>query len=230
MKQFCLLIAVASISVAATAHAQVTGTATLLGDAPKPVEIDMTGMADCMSLHTDPIYEPTLIVSEKKEIKNVVITIKPVSDTPLPKSDIPKSPAVLDQKGCQYEPHIRVGQPIEVHNDDPLMHNVHSKAETNPDFNLIQASKGAVDKIPALTAIETFAVKCDVHPWMSAWVIVTDNAFVAVTDDHGAFTLPAGLPDGGYTVHAWHEKLGDMDAKVTVKDGKGSVSFAFKAS
>jgi hypothetical protein len=73
-----------------------------------------------------------------------------------------------------------------------------------------------------------FLIKCDVHPWMSAYVGVFSNPFFAVSGADGKFSI-AGLPDGTYEVEAWHEKLGTQTASVTVgaSDAK-SVDFSFK--
>ncbi len=212
--------------------AQITGNVTLVGDAPKPVEIDMSGMPDCKAMHVDPLYEPTLIVGEKNELANVVITVKPLPKAaPLPTGDVPKTPAILNQKGCEYQPHIlivRVGQPIEVKNEDAFMHNVHSLAAANADFNIVQAGVDPGAKIEAPTAVETFRVKCDVHPWMSAYIVATDTPYVAVTDEHGHFEISAKLPDGDYILDAWQEKFGSQPTKITVEHGKAAVDIAFK--
>ena len=73
-----------------------------------------------------------------------------------------------------------------------------------------------------------FAVKCDVHPWMSAWVAVFDHSFFTVTKQDGKFSL-AGLPAGTYDVVAWHEKLGEQTASITVgADETKAQDFSFK--
>ena len=76
---------------------------------------------------------------------------------------------------------------------------------------------------------EYFRVKCDVHPWMNAWVAVIDNPYFAVTDKDGKFALPKGLPDGEYRVTAWHEKYGTREGTMTVKDSGGTVEFVYQA-
>ena len=80
---------------------------------------------------------------------------------------------------------------------------------------------------PQPKAPETFKVKCDVHPWMTGWVAIFDHPYFAVTADDGTFAIK-GLPDGTYTLQAWHERFGTQSQKVTVKDGKATADWTFK--
>ena len=69
-------------------------------------------------------------------------------------------------------------------------------------------------------------VGCDVHGWMSAWIAVADSPF-AVSGDDGRFEV-SGLPPGRYRVIAWHERLGEKSAEVTVPAaGRAAVEFSF---
>jgi hypothetical protein len=70
-------------------------------------------------------------------------------------------------------------------------------------------------------------VKCDIHPWMNAYVAVVPHPYFAVTGPDGAFELP-NLPPGTYTVEVWHEKYKSMEQTVTIGDGEtGTVEFTF---
>ena len=70
-------------------------------------------------------------------------------------------------------------------------------------------------------------VKCDVHPWMAAWVGVLDHPFFTVSAADGSFTIE-NVPAGTYTVEAWHEKFGTRTASVTVSEGASAGSdFSF---
>lgn len=225
-----LLAAALSLSLASVASADVTGKVTLDGKAPEPKSIDMSGVKECADQHADPVYEETIVAGEKGELANVVVHIK-TDDPASLGGEVPKEPAVLDQKGCTYVPHVlamMVGQEMMIKNDDPFLHNVHSLAQTNPAFNFGQPNKDPGKKVDSPKAAETYKIKCDVHPWMAAWVVVLDHPFFGVSKEDGTFAIK-GLPDGEYDVTAWHEKLGTQDGKVTVKGGKGEVNFTFKA-
>jgi len=128
---------------------------------------------------------------------------------------------VLDQKGCMYVPHVlalQVGQPLIVKNSDPFLHNVHALSNTNPAFNFGQ-NKDPGRKIDPMRAAETFRVKCDVHPWMSANFHVFEHPFFAVSKEDGSFAIE-NVPPGTYKVTAVHERFGTQTKDVTVEAGK----------
>ncbi len=228
-----LLSAATCAAISLSASADLTGKVTFSGKAPEPKQIDMSGVKECADKHPDPVFEQTLVVGEKGELANVVVSIK-AEDSPDLKGEPSKDPAVLDQKGCMYEPHVLamcVGQPLVVKNDDEFLHNVHSLAQENPNFNFGQPNKDdgkTVDQAPKTK--EYIRIKCDVHPWMSAYIAVFENPYFAVTGEDGTYAIK-GLPDGDYTVQFWHEKLAStpVEAKVTIKDGKGELNHEFKA-
>ena len=124
---------------------------------------------------------------------------------------------------------MRVGQPLEIVNSDPTLHNIHAMPKANPEFNNGQPIQG-MKMTHTFTAKEVMVpFKCDVHGWMNAYVGVLDHPYFAVTDTDGKFELK-GLPPGTYTIEAWHEKLGTQTQSVTIgaKETK-DVTFTFKA-
>ncbi len=144
--------------------------------------------------------------------------------------DPPAEPAKLDQQGCRYRPHVmgvRVGQPIEIANSDDTMHNVNAKGAANSGFNFGQPMKGMRHE-RAFSAREVMVrFKCDVHPWMSAYVGVLDHPYYAVTASGGTFELK-NVPAGTYTVEAWHEKLGTQTQSVTIAEKESkTINFTF---
>ncbi len=143
----------------------------------------------------------------------------------------PAEKPLIDQKGCMYEPYISAvmaGQAFDVKNSDPFMHNVNATPKANKGFNFAQANAGQVntkmfDK-PELGA--RFA--CNVHPWMIAYVHVLENPFFAVTDKDGSFTFKGDLPDGKYTLEAYHMKAGAVSQDIEVKGGKATAAFTLE--
>jgi len=234
-----IAVAAAALAVAGLtssyALADITGKVNLDGKAPEMKDIDMAAVKECASQHPDPVQEQTVIADDKGNLGNVIVAIKKEEGKDLP-GEASKEAAVLDQHGCMYEPHvlaIMTGQEFKVKNDDSFLHNVHSLATTNPPFNFGQPNKDEGKSVDPMKAAEYFRVKCDVHPWMNAYIGVFEHPFFAVTKPDGTFAIKtAGLPDGDYTVTFWHEKFASdtpAEEKVTVKDGKAEINHTFKA-
>ena len=229
------LLAAAALSVGfvSLASADITGKVKLDGKAPEPKEIDMSGVAECKAAHSDPVYEEQVVADDQGNLANVVVYIK-ADDPAALGGEAPKEPAVLDQKGCMYVPHVMgmmVGQDLLVKNSDGFLHNVHSLAQQNPAFNFGQPNVDPGKKVEPPKAAENIKVKCDVHPWMNAYIVVLEHPFFAVSKEDGSFTIKGNPPDGDYTMAAWHESLGTQEVQVSVKDGKAELAepITFKA-
>ena len=122
-----------------------------------------------------------------------------------------------------------VGQVLEIRNSDATLHNVHSLSKLNKPFNRAEPMKNMV-VTEKFEKPETFKVKCDVHPWMNAYIGVFNNPFYAVTGDDGSFDLK-GVPPGEYIVETWQEKYGTQTAKVKVgATGKITLNFTYEGS
>jgi plastocyanin len=158
----------------------------------------------------------------------VVVSLKGVTGKSTGAS---QPPVVLDQKGCLYTPQIlaiQTGQKLIVKNSDPCLHNVHATPTVpgNPESNQGQGP-GAPDLTFTYTQPEMFLrFKCDVHPWMFAWVSVFDSPWFCVSGPDGKFVIK-NVPPGKYTVEAAHRKLGTQTQDVEVKDGDVTANFTF---
>jgi len=149
----------------------------------------------------------------------------------------PEGKALVEQKGCRYVPHVLCivkGTAVTFKNDDDTLHNVHGleyrgKDENSLDlFNLGETRGMAIDQEFGQTGI--FKIKCDVHPWMLGWIIVTGARYFAVTGPDGSFQFPAGLPDGSYHAQAWHSGFEKpLVRDFTVKDGNATLELEFNA-
>ena len=219
-----------SLFVAAVSHAadsaSISGKITFDGTPPKQKKIKTDADLKCAEMHADsPLMSEEVVVNPNGTLKNVFVYIKSgLTQT----YDTPKTTNEIDQTGCHYVPHVfgmMAKQPLKIVNQDDTLHNIHAmpQAEGNKEFNLGQPTKGQ-------EAIRTFAnpevmvhFKCDVHPWMSAYVGVLNNPFYSVTGDDGSFSLK-GLPAGEYEVAAWHEKYGEQVQKIKVGDGEAKTA------
>ena len=195
----------------------VKGVVNLDGVAPKNEAIKMNADPVCAREVTTPQMMETYVVgSDGKSLGNVFVYVKDgLGDL---KFDAPTTPITVDQKGCRYHPHvfgIQVGQPLEIINSDPTLHNIHAVAKNNREFNNGQPLQN-MKTTHTFTAPEVMVpFKCDVHGWMNAYVGVLPHPFFAVTDTSGSFSLKS-LPPGTYTIEAWHEKLGTATQSVTL--------------
>ena len=235
MKVRLAVAALALAGMGSFAMADITGKVNLDGKAPEMKDIDMAAVKECASQHPDPVPEQTVVADDKGNLANVIVAIKKEEGKDLP-GEAPKEAAELDQHGCMYEPHVvamMTGQEFKVKNQDAFLHNVHSLSTVNPPFNFGQPNKDDGKPVEPMKAAEYFRVKCDVHPWMSAYIGVFEHPYFAVTKPDGTFSIKtAGLPDGDYTVTFWHEKYASdtpAEEKVTVKDGKAEINHTFKA-
>jgi plastocyanin len=207
----------------------VTGRVVFEGAAPKPAVLRMDSDPNCVQPNMTATVE-TLIVGDGGALQNVFVYVKDgLGDLRFP---VPATPALLDQKGCHYVPHVfgvQVGQPVEVLNSDATLHNVHAIPKTNREFNTGQPLAGMKHTHRFSTREVMVPFKCDVHPWMYAYVGVLDHPYFAVSAADGTFSLK-GLPPGTYTVEAWHETLGTQTQTVTIGATETTeVAFAFKA-
>jgi hypothetical protein len=158
----------------------------------------------------DDVPDESLLVADGR-VANVIVALRGAALAPLPPAR-----AVLDQQRCRFTPRVQVaplGSTLDVVNGDPLLHSVHAWAGRMTRFSLPMPTQGM--RTPAkLDRPGLLAIRCDIHGWMSAWLLVAEGPAV-VTGADGAFTL-RDLPPGSYTVTAWHERLGEQAAEVTV--------------
>ncbi|HEV2862987.1 MAG TPA: carboxypeptidase regulatory-like domain-containing protein [Pyrinomonadaceae bacterium] len=188
----------------------IAGTITFAGAAPAPRAISMDQDPVCAGSNPNAAAEDIVVNGDK--LQNVFVYVKEgkIGDKSVAGFSFPApaQPAVLDQHGCRYVPHVmgvQANQKISVTNSDATSHNVNAQAEKNQKFNQGQGP-GAAPIEKTFTRAETLIpVKCNQHPWMRAYVGVLSHPFFAVTDKDGHFEIK-GVPAGTYTLVAWHEK------------------------
>jgi plastocyanin len=195
----------------------VTGTITFSGTAPTLKPLAMDADPACAKKHSSPVPNEMLALGNGNTMGNVMVYVS--KGIPAGKTyPAPTTPVVLDQNGCQYKPHVMalmVGQPYKIVNSDGILHNVHALPKVNTPFNKPMPATVKETTVTFPKPEANFPIKCDVHPWMGAYMGVFNHPFFAVTATDGKYTI-SGLDPGTYEITAWHERLGTQTASVTV--------------
>lgn len=218
---------VPSAPAAAAADAGgINGSVTYAGpDSDTPIAMDADPV--CAGLHTTPVDTNEVAVKDGK-LANVFVYVK--SGMEGKTFPAPAEKKELDQVGCQYTPRVlglQTGQAIAIKNTDATLHNVHALATANAEFNQAQP-QGLPPFDKTFDKQEMVHVKCDVHPWMTAWIGVVPHPYYAVSGEDGSYSIQ-NLPPGTYTIEAWHETLGTQTQEVTIAPNQtATVSFDFK--
>lgn len=231
MKSTFAFVGAVAVAVLPLAAGEVTGKVTLKGTPPPEKAI--------AALKSDPncgkasggaeVKTRLYVVGADGALANTLVYIKKGLEgkTFPPSSQKP----LVDQVACMYEPYInavQAGQQFDVKNSDAFMHNVNATPKVNKGFNFAQANAGQVNTKMFDKPELGVRFACNVHPWMIAYVHVLENPFFAVTDKNGAFAFKGDLPDGKYTVEAFHMKAGAVTQEIEVKGGKAEANFTLE--
>jgi hypothetical protein len=200
------------------------------GDAPAMPKLQRDSDPFCAKTQ---MTAETVLVNGNKTLRNVLVRLQPGSV----QGPAPTGPVEVSQQDCMYRPRVQgamTNQEVVIKNADATTHNVHAFDLRTGEgqeslFNLAQPS-GAPPIIKETNGYQVMKLKCDVHPWMAGYIVVTDHPFFVTTGEDGSFTLER-VPLGTYTVEAWHEHYGLKTAEVEVaKDGTAEVSFSYSAA
>ena len=221
----------------------ITGTVMYEGDAPARPALTATKDQHCIDTVKGTKSE-ALVVSKGKGIKNVVIYARVRGAKPT----IPDKNPVMDQKECAYYPHVLAvvaGSTVDITSSDPIAHNVHSHAKKNNAINYQIPQPGKV--IPhKIEKVENIKFTCDIHAWMTGYIVAVPNDFFTVTgykdadgawlssDDYeksadiGNYSI-ADVPAGRVRVVAWHEELGSANKTIEVP-ASGDIAVNFTSA
>jgi hypothetical protein len=181
------------------------------------------------------VYSQALVIDEAtKGIKDVVLFADKVPEAWCHESARPGAvtePFVFDQKDCVFLTHVsafQVAQPMQILNSDSVGHNTNMKPAKNPPLNALIPREGVTYQ-PRTAESQPFEANCSIHPWMSAWVLIRDNGYFAVSQPDGSFeiaNLPAGVP---IELKVWQEKAKSRFlGAVTLDEGEGAKQVTWK--
>jgi hypothetical protein len=177
--------------------------------------------------------DESVLVGESGSLANVVVSLRLARREKIdihPNYNAQLSePVELDNKGCQFVPHIafvRSGQPIVLKNSDPVGHNTKVAL-----FNQIIPSGNQVQTRIERAAALPLQVSCSIHPFMTAYVLVQDHPYMAASAEDGTFEIK-NIPMGKRALMFWHEVPGGLKSLKTkhgTTDRRGTLELTIKA-
>jgi plastocyanin len=198
----------------------IKGFVKIAGKAPKLPPLQVTKFKEvCQD-----VPDEGLVVGPTQGVRYAVVTLEGITKgRPLEREAVHE----LDNNKCRFVPHVlaaSVGHFLLLKNTDPILHTAHAYFRDQPHFN-VGLYPGRVSRKPLISA-GTVKILCEVHPWMSAYVVVTEHPYHAVTDIYGEYQI-SEVPLGNYRLKLWHESLGTQEKQVEVKaSGVSQVDFS----
>jgi plastocyanin len=183
------------------------------GAVPAQTVLQVGSFAECAAQHSGPVLAGDVLVHDGRVENAIVYVSEGLGDRVFA---VPDAAVVIDQQGCLFVPRVaaaQVGQEVRFLNSDPLPHNVHGTPQRSRGWNFMLGVKGASRATTVGAPEPVIEIKCDVHPWMKAYLGAFDHPYFAVTGRDGRFTLE-NVPPGTYVVTVWHERFGTRSTSV----------------
>lgn len=225
-----------AMSFAQDGYGSLSGQIFVEGKVPAPEKLDVNKDAAVCSADGNVIVDQSLLVGANNELSGVFIMLQKGKQDLKIHPDLAAAPSdepVLDNNKCVFVPAtlaVRTGQSVKLKNSDAAGHNCNVVSFNSPlNVNVPPNSELPVkfekaDKIPAV-------VKCDIHPWMVAHMLIRDDPYFAVSDAEGKFSIEK-IPAGKWTFQFWHSRSGYMkdlqQGGKEIASKRGEVEFEIK--
>ncbi len=214
-------------ATAGTGWAKLSGVVKLAGDAPAEKPLDITKEQGVCAPGGAAVFARTLVVDPAtKALSNVVIYARKAPRVHDSAKAIAPDVAIFDQKGCLFTSRIvavQVKQKVSLTNSDTIGHNIHFADNcASGSLNVSVQGGTAAPYSPTAQDSAPFAINCDIHPWMKAYMMARKDGYFSVTKADGSFEI-ANLPAGEeLEFQIWHERMESPNADVGgVKIAKG---------
>lgn len=219
-------LAIGYDAIAVQNSGTIVGTVTYSGELPTPEKVEISKDQEICG-KTEKVDEK-LLVGKNRGLQNVVVSIVDIAKG----KAFEEATAVLDQQNCRYTPHVVLvpkEKPLRILNNDGILHSVRTHSSKNPAFHKAQ-SKFKKEMFETFGQSEFIQVSCDVHSWMSGWIVVQEHPYFVVTNESGEFRLTQ-VPVGTYRLRFQHGILGEQFFDVTVtadQSVRSDISFGVK--
>ena len=163
--------------------------------------------------------EPSRTIGADSAARELAHVIVAVTNPPTRIPTSAPSRVTIDNRDCRFVPHVsvaRIGSELVATNSDTVLHTTHLYGPREMNLSLPTRDVRATRR---LTVPGLYAVKCDIHGWMQAYVRVDNHSWHATTDTTGAFRIE-NLPGGRFELEFWHPRLGSVRQEVQVTAGE----------
>ena len=162
------------------------------------------------------LSEELVVDPASRGVRDVVVRLEGIGRGKAPAREL-----LVVNRDCSFHPHVSVamhGSLLTASSADPLPPSTHPYSGNRSLFNYQFSRVGEVYPGRKLGETGLVTVRCDVHNWMRAYVVVHDNPYLGVTDADGVLVID-DIPPGSYGYVTWHEKLGESRGTVRVAAG-----------
>jgi plastocyanin len=195
---------------------QLAATVTYSGD-PLPVPTKVPVNINVETCGGKVFTENLLVDGETRGLKNAVIRLEGIE-----RGKAPPEIVTVSNKHCAFVPHVAVamkGTKLQLRNEDPVLHTTHPYINGANFFNKPLAAGAEPTRPRPIPKTGLMDIRCDVHKWMQAYIVIHSNPYLAVTDEKGKLIID-GIPAGKYTYTAWHEQLEESKGEVEIAAGQ----------
>ncbi len=229
--QCVVTLTLLSHPVTAAEWGTLTGRFVYDGEPPVPQKLDLNKDVKVCS-KKPPVDEELLVHAENRGIANVIVTLELKKGEKLTGihpdyAKTEKAKVRMTNEFCRFEPRVtllRTTQTLVIGNDDSVPHNTLAYLSYNNPFNETVSGGASITQQLKKSERRASKVKCSIHGWMTCWLVVREDPYMAVTDKDGRFTI-RNMPSGEWTFRFWQEKAGYLSrielGGQAVEDKKG---------
>jgi hypothetical protein len=196
----------------------ITGSIITAAKAAAPVRVTID-----QNVCGDQLPDEAIVVDAQGRLANAVVVVTGVQ------RQHATEPIVVNEK-CRFAPRVQLIAPkasVKTSSKDAVLHTTNAQLENGRTLFNVAVPIPGITITKAIAAAGNVRLKCDTHPWMRGWMVVTREAAAVSTAD-GRFTID-NVPPGTYELRVWHEALKGAPQKVTVAAGKSTeVGFQLK--